>query len=53
MSKGDLRSAAERIERGIDRYARGDLAASVVEFEEAHCLLLYHSQGKESNQSDS
>jgi hypothetical protein len=37
--KGDLRGAAERLERGIDKYGEGDLAGALVEFEEA--LKLY------------
>jgi hypothetical protein len=34
-AKGDLRAAAERLERGIERYGEGDLVAAAVEFEEA------------------
>ena len=43
-TKGDPRAAAQRIERGIERYAEGDLAGALDEFEEA--LKLYPSSGR-------
>jgi hypothetical protein len=42
----DTRSAAERIERGIERYGDGDLAASALEFEEALRLSPGHTRAR-------
>ncbi|HEX4457070.1 MAG TPA: hypothetical protein VIA18_03825, partial [Polyangia bacterium] len=37
-SKGDLRAAAERLERGIERYGAGDLPGALAEFDQALAL---------------
>ncbi len=34
-NKGDLRAAAERLERGIERYGEGDLPGALAEFDKA------------------
>lgn len=46
-AKGDLRGAAERLERGIDKYGEGDLAGALVEFEVALKLYPASSRGKQ------
>lgn len=43
-TKGDPRAAAQRIERGIERYGAGDLAGALAEFEEA--LKLYPASAR-------
>jgi hypothetical protein len=45
--KGDLRGAAERLERGIEKYGEGDLAAALVEFEAALKLYPASARGKQ------
>src|SRR5437899_10311095 len=47
MAKGDLRAAAERLERGIERYGDGDLVAAAVEFEEALKLSPDHGRARQ------
>jgi hypothetical protein len=37
-SKVDLRAAAERLERGIERYGEGDLAGALAQFDQALAL---------------
>ena len=44
MAKGDPRAAAERLEKGIERYGDGDMVAAAVEFEEALRLSPEHSR---------
>lgn len=45
--KGDLRGAAERLERGIERYGEGDLSGALIEFEEALKLYPSSARGKQ------
>lgn len=45
--KGDLRGAAERIERGIERYGEGDLVGALVEFEAALTLHPVSARGRQ------
>ncbi|MDB4967496.1 MAG: hypothetical protein JWN44_3185 [Myxococcales bacterium] len=45
--KGDLRGAAERLERGIERYGEGDLAGALIEFEAALQLYPSSARGKQ------
>jgi hypothetical protein len=47
MGKPDLRGAAERLERGIERYGEGDLVAAAVEFEEAIRLAPEHARARQ------
>src|SRR5437879_5339759 len=47
MAKGDLRAAAERLERGIERYGEGVLVAAAVEFEDALRLSPDHARARQ------
>jgi hypothetical protein len=46
-AKGDLRGAAERLERGIEKYGEGDLAGALVEFEAALKLYPASARGRQ------
>src|SRR5689334_8274406 len=43
--KEDLRIAAERLQRGIDRFGNGDLAGALIEFEEVMKLYPEATRG--------
>jgi hypothetical protein len=45
--RGDLRGAAERLERGIEKYAVGDLVGALADFEEAIRLYPASARGRE------